>query len=124
VSDEMPTKETEMTEPVVLTPTPAAFMERGVPVARLNGPRSTTIEAWVQQLVASTGIAIDWRLMGGWAVVLVLRDEDALPARSSIEASWGDLIAAYQQCPDNFGNPPFKAEHVIRRWYVGEGADA
>lgn len=86
----------------------------GKPVLMLAGPRSHTIEEWVQDVAAVSGTRTDWRLVGGRAIVLTLDNADRV--RGVCEELWPVLIDAYVACTDNFGSPPFAPNDVQRLW--------
>lgn len=89
----------------------------GVCVAILNGPRSHTIEDWIQDVAALSGQKTDWSMAAGWAVVKTVGDPARV--RGVMEELWPALVAAYLECDDNFTRNP-EAQDVIVRWYVDE----
>lgn len=66
--------------------------ENGTVVCLLNGPRSHTIEDWVQDVAAASGQVTDWSMAAGWAVIKTLGD----PQR--VRGSDGGVLAAAHQC--------------------------
>jgi hypothetical protein len=101
--------------------TPKAFMDHGRSVVMIASPRSHTIETWVQGIVRETGLRLDWRLVGGRAIVLVIGDDDEfLAARAALEAGWERLVDAYMICPDNFTRNPERRD-VMQAWFALDG---
>lgn len=94
------------------------IFERGTAVAMIAGPRSHTIEDWVQSIAKSAHprLRVDWRMVGGRAIVLCLGSDAACAhVREQIEARWDDLVDAYMACTDNFTANPERRD-VMRSW--------
>lgn len=83
---------------------------KGTPVLMLAGPRSTTIEEWVQTLAEKSRLGsrrVDWRLVGGWAILLVLDDAESQNLiRDLAIQSIEQLCDAYMACTSNFSKNP------------------
>lgn len=88
-------------------PTPKNIFEHGTPILIISGPRSQTIEDWVQTIAKLTGTQTDWRLIGGRAIVLVLGDKEACQKiLTACYDHWEALVDSYMQCPYNFTQNP------------------
>lgn len=88
-------------------PTPDEMMKYGRSVLRLEGPRSHTIQAWVEAVAEDAKAQIDWRLIGGWALVFTLGKVTELHrVRAALVERIDDLVDAYMACPNNFSKNP------------------
>ena len=92
-------------------PTPPDIFERGTPILMIAGPRSQTIEEWVQVIAKMTNTRTDWRMIGGRAIVLTLGDaadcERVLQACISQSEA---LVDQYMTCPYNFSSRPQRTD--------------
>ena len=87
--------------------TDAEIFEKGTPVLMIDGPRSATIEDWVQSIAKRTQTRTDWRLVGGRAIVLVLGDRLAqLEVIAACFKFWDELVLEYLTCKENFCAKP------------------
>lgn len=83
--------------------TDSEIFASGTPILMIAGPRSSTIEDWVQKIASETKTRTDWRLIGGRAIVLTLGDAAACSeVLACCYRSWESLVDAYMGCGDNF----------------------
>jgi hypothetical protein len=94
-------------------PTSAEMMKHGKHVCTVVGPRSFTIEAWVQKVAAASGQPVDWRQFGGYALILHLGDEAKVIA--TIEVMLPELVDMYMACEHNFTKNPERIDVQYER---------
>jgi hypothetical protein len=88
-------------------PTDPDIFQNGIGVWLVSGPRSMTIEEWVQGLAKTTGLRMDWRQIGGRGVVLVLGDRAACERAQKACADATDALRdLYMACPFNWTSTP------------------
>ena len=87
-------------EPAQPANTDPELFEKGKHLCTITGPRSFTIEDWVQNVAKRSGQRVDWRQVGGRACVLYLGNRQKVI--DAIEATWNDLVDAYMECKFNF----------------------
>ena len=90
----------------------------GTAGAYVNGPRSHTIEDWVQDVAARSGQKTDWSMAAGWAIIKTTGDVQKV--RGVMEELWETLVAAYLVCDDNFTANPERQDGLVR-WQVARG---
>lgn len=83
------------------------IFKHGTAVWLVSGPRSQTTEEWVQGLARTTGLRMDWRQVGGRAVVLVLGDRrDCERGRDACRHGMEALRDQYMACTYNWLSEP------------------
>jgi hypothetical protein len=92
-------------------PTDPDVFQHGVPIWLVTGPRSQTTEDWVQGLARATGLRMDWRQIGGRAVVLVFGDRAACErGRQACADAMEALRDQYVACPYNWSQTPERTD--------------
>lgn len=91
-----------------LPPCDADIFKNGIVVAQVTGPRSTTIEAWIQIVRAACGERVDWRMAGGRGMVLAIGDLAKVDAALSAHRQL--LVDMYMDAPDNWIKTPQPAD--------------
>jgi hypothetical protein len=95
----------------VPAPTNDEMFRNGWPVLLLTGPRSHTIQAWIDGVAEDVSARIDWRLAGGWALILAVGDPEELGrVRAALADRIEDLVDAYMACEDNFTRNPERSD--------------
>lgn len=88
-------------------PTEREIFNKGTAVYLVAGPRSQTIEDWVQTLAKITGLRMDWRMIGGYGAVLVLGSrKDCLRGQKACADQINALIHMYMTCTYNWTKNP------------------
>lgn len=88
-------------------PTDPEIFKHGTAIWVVAGPRSQTVEDWVQVLARTSGPRMDWRQIGGRCVVLVLGDRAACERGQSVCASAMEALRdQYMACTYNFASTP------------------
>lgn len=89
------------------------IFKQGTPVFMVASPRSQTIEDWVQLIARETGLRMDWRLVGGRGIVLVLGDRgEAQRGQHACTEALERLRAMYMACTYNFTTDPKPSDVV------------
>lgn len=92
-------------------PTDDEMFRNGRPVLLLTGPRSHTIQAWVDGVAEDVSARIDWRQAGGRALILAMGDPEELGrVRTALADRIEDLVDAYMACEDNFTRNPERSD--------------
>ncbi len=92
-------------------PTRSDFMRFGIPIMLLNGPRSQTIEDWIQTISKLTEARVDWRQVGERAFVLALGNaETCRRVQEACVQNWEALVDMYMGCPYNFTDDPERSD--------------
>ena len=97
-------------EPAQPDRTSERMMKEGIHFCTIAGPRSFTIETWVQEVAAHSGEEMDWRMIGGRACILYIGDRDKVIASTKILLP--RLTELYLECKHNWSTTP-KPEDVI-----------
>lgn len=93
------------------------IFDHGAPILLLASPRSMTIEEWVQGIAKLTGTRTDWRMVGGYGIVLVLGDlETCKRVQKACLDNWEALVDQYMACTYNFTTRPERSD-VVRHVY-------
>lgn len=97
------------------------IFDNGTAVLMVASPRSQTIEDWVQSVAKETGLRMDWRMIGGRGVVLVLGDRAAaVRGQTACIVAIERLKDAYMSCEYNWTKNPERTDVIYRALEIAE----